>query len=121
MIPALESYTLALFVFGPRAGEAATEEELDALQDAHVAYLMSLVSAGKVLLCGPLTSQPDAKLRGIAVFCTDAAEANALLADDPALRAGRLEVQVMTWWVEKGRMPAFVAAQLVAPMDAGRA
>src|SRR5688500_10790854 len=99
MLPALEPYTLVLLSRGDRANEPADDETLDRLQDAHVAYLMSLLDRGKVTMCGPLAGQPE--LRGVVVFRTSVEEARELMSEDPVVRLGRLTVEAMTWWVEK--------------------
>jgi len=36
------------------------------------------------------------------MYATDMEEARALAQQDPKVRAGRLAVEVMTWWTEKG-------------------
>lgn len=103
MLPPLEPYTLVLLVRGDRAHEPADDEALDRLQEAHLAYQFGLVENGKIVLCGPLAGRPE--LRGVAVFRTSIEEATELMSHDPVVQAGRLTVQAMTWWVEKGRMP----------------
>jgi uncharacterized protein YciI len=104
MLPALEPYTLVLLVKGDRAGEPADDDTLDELQDAHVAYVRSLVERGKIAVCGPLAAEPGADLKGVAVFRTTVDEARELARRDPAVQAGRLAFQAVTWWAEKGRI-----------------
>ena len=44
-------------------------------------------------------------MRGLTFFCVGSvAEARRLAEDDPAVRAGRLAVDVMTWWCPAGTM-----------------
>ena len=61
--------------------------------------------AGDVVTNGPVLDQPDEALRGIAIFATDSPERATELANaDPAVQAGRLEVQAMTWLCRPGTM-----------------
>jgi uncharacterized protein YciI len=59
--------------------------------------------SGKMLIAGPLGDQPDPALRGVCLYRVGSVdEARALAEQDPAVRAGRLRVEAMTWWVGKG-------------------
>ena len=42
-------------------------------------------------------------------------EARKLAQEDPAVKAGRLEVEALTWWVEKGAMTFPVAEAMAQP------
>ena len=54
---------------------------------------------------GPVRDQPDVRLRGIAIFAAGSVDrARELANTDPAVRAGRLEVEAMTWWCRPGTM-----------------
>lgn len=61
-----------------------------------------MAEAGKLVGAGPFSEQPDESLRGLCFYATSVEEALALLERDPAVQAGRLAVDVMTWWAEKG-------------------
>jgi uncharacterized protein YciI len=93
-----DQHTLVLLVRPPDAPEL-TEEEADALQDAHLAFRATLRDQGYLLAGGPLLNQDDENLRGISVWSTDPETARTLSTADPAVQAGRLAVQVMTWLV----------------------
>jgi uncharacterized protein YciI len=81
------------------------EDELDRIQEEHLAHLTSLHERGVLLLSGPFRDQPDESLRGLCVLNVSVDEARALMADDPAVRAGRLAVDVMTWMTRRGSLP----------------
>jgi hypothetical protein len=52
-----------------------------------------------VVTNGPVDGQPDPSLRGLAFSQTGSLEQSRQLAEDgPAVRAGRLAVEVMTWY-----------------------
>lgn len=71
----------------------------EAIQNAHLSHLADLHEAGHLLAAGPLR---DAELRGIALFKLDEEEALALLADDPAVRAGWFSLRAIPWFAPEG-------------------
>jgi uncharacterized protein YciI len=86
---------------GWTAGETP---EHQALQEAHLANIRALWEARKLVIAGPMGDDGD--LRGIFVF--DVAtldEAKALVASDPAVKAGRLVAEIHPWWVERRALP----------------
>jgi uncharacterized protein YciI len=97
----LESYAFVL-LRRPADAPRLPERALDALQERHLAYLDRLAAAGKLLAAGPFSDQEDDSLRGLCVFAATVEEARALVVDDPSVRAGRLEAEVMTWSTPKG-------------------
>jgi uncharacterized protein YciI len=98
-----DQHTLVLLVRPPGAPEL-TDDEAAALQDAHLAFRAGLRDQGYLIGGGPLVDQDDERLRGISVMAVDPATARELCAADPAVRAGRLAVQVMTWMVPAGNV-----------------
>ncbi|MGH2678797.1 MAG: YciI family protein [Actinomycetota bacterium] len=97
----LDSVRLVLLRRGPRADEF-TEEELDALQERHVAYLDDMRRRGHMAAAGPFSDQPDETLRGICLYVTDLEETRRLAEGDPSVRAGRLSVDVLKWSFLRG-------------------
>ncbi len=61
-----------------------------------------MARAGKLVVAGPFDDQTDPRMRGLCIYRTSLEEARRLAQDDPAVKAGRLEVEVLSWWVEKG-------------------
>ncbi len=60
---------------------------------------------GQVVTNGPVPDPPDPALRGMAIFATESvSRARELANGDPAVLAGRLEVQAMTWLCPPGTM-----------------
>jgi uncharacterized protein len=98
--PELESRVLCL-LRRPADAPELPEEELEELQRRHVAYQRSLRVAGKIAAAGPFDGQPDESWRGLTIYTTTLEEARELAAADPAVRAGRLAVDVFTWWTPK--------------------
>ncbi|MCI4343775.1 MAG: YciI family protein [Thermoplasmata archaeon] len=96
-----DTFTLVLLERQPDApplDEAATNQ----LQDAHMDHLAALQEAGSLLAAGPFLDPYDPKLRGLGVLRLPLEETRALLAADPAVRAGQLSFRLLTWMVPKG-------------------
>jgi len=95
----LERLILGFLVRGPNTAhdKAAAAE----IQKGHLAYMDSLHKQGKLVMAGPFLD--NAPARGIVVYrVKDIAEANALAADDPAVKAGRLVIEALPWMTFKG-------------------
>ena len=100
----LEAFELVV-LRRPQDATEYDEATLDRIQAEHLAYLATLRAAGKVVTNGPLLDHPDASVRGLTVFRVGSVEeARRLAEEDPAVRAGRLVVDVLTWWCPAGTM-----------------
>jgi uncharacterized protein YciI len=112
--PNMESYQLVLLWRGPRWSPEVTPE-VRRIQEEHIGHLKAMATSGKLVIAGPFSDQPDPALRGMCLYrAGSVAEARALAEKDPAVQAGRLRVEVLTWWVERGYM-AFPKAAAPAP------
>ena len=81
------------------------EEKLREIQGAHLGHLRKMAMEGHLVVAGPFADQPDESLRGLALYRVGSVErARALASADPAVQAGRLEVEVMTWYTQKGAL-----------------
>jgi uncharacterized protein len=75
------------------------------MQRQHLGHLEAMRTAGHLLVAGPVLNQPDPRLRGIGIYRTGSvAVALELASSDPAVRAGQLEVEVMTWFTRRGAL-----------------
>ena len=99
----LDSYTFVLLKRGPRADEFS-DEELERLQEQHLAHLGAMGEQGHMLIAGPFSDQPDESLRGFCLYRTDLEETRRLAESDPSVQAGRMAVDVMTWWTKRGSL-----------------
>ena len=89
----------------PASAPDYPEKELERIQREHLAYHAGLRKAGRVVTNGPVEGQPDPSLRGLAFYRTGSLERSRQLAEaDPAVRAGRLAVEIMTWYCPPGTM-----------------
>jgi uncharacterized protein YciI len=86
----------------PADAPELAEEELDRMQQQHLAHLAAMAAAGKLVAAGPFSDQSDESLRGLCFYATTVEEARELANRDPAVAARRLEVDVMTWSTPKG-------------------
>jgi uncharacterized protein YciI len=77
-------------------------EESDRLQEAHLAHLEAMARAGMLVGAGPFRDQPDERLRGLCFYDCGIEEARTLAEQDPAVVAGVLAVEVMTWLTRRG-------------------
>ncbi len=100
----LEAYEL-VFLRRPTDAPEYDDETLDRIQEEHLAYLGSLHDAGQIVTNGPVFEPPDPTLRGLVFYRVGSLqEARRLAEQDPAVRAGRLAVDVMLWWCPPGPM-----------------
>jgi len=100
----LEAFELVL-LRRPASGPDYPDQELERIQREHLAYHAGLREAGHVVTNGPVVEQPDPSLRGLAFYRTGSLERSRQLAEaDPAVRAGRLTVEIMTWYCPPGTM-----------------
>ena len=99
----LDAYTV-VFLRRPVNGPQMSDEELDALQQRHLDYLARLREEGHIVVNGPFEGQPDEGLRGLSIFRTSVEEARRLSSEDPSVKAGRLAVEVFTWWIPAGAL-----------------
>ena len=98
-----DRHTLVLLVLRPDAPKL-TDEEAEELQDRHLAFRADLRDRGYLIGGGPLVDQDDERLRGISIMACDPETARRLSNEDPAVRAGRLAIEVMTWMVPAGNV-----------------
>jgi uncharacterized protein YciI len=90
-----------------KRGDKWTPEKTPAtaeLQKAHLANIHRLAEMKKLFVAGPFGDDGD--LRGIFVFkVASLDEAKALAETDPAVRAGRLAIEMHPWLVPEGILP----------------
>lgn len=78
--------------------------ETEAIQKAHLANINRLAETKKLVVAGPFGD--DGTLRGIFVFrVASIDEARSLAETDPAVKAGRLALQIHPWVVPEGILP----------------
>ncbi|MGA8890682.1 MAG: YciI family protein [Anaeromyxobacteraceae bacterium] len=99
-----ETVQLVLLMRAP-TWKKLPDDEAQALQKAHIGHLEAMGAAGKMVVAGPFGDQTNPDYRGICVYRVGSvAEAKALAEQDPAVRAGQMRVEAMTWYFGKGYM-----------------
>lgn len=88
-------YVMAFLKAGPnRNQDSATAA---GLQRAHLANIQRMAREGKLVVAGPF--EDDTDLKGIYIFnVASLAEAKTLTASDPAIKAGRLVMELHPWY-----------------------
>lgn len=78
-----------------------SDEEAAKIQEAHLAHLAKMAEEGHSCVTGPLGGEGD--IRGIVIYKTSTLEEAVKYANlDPAVKAGRLVVEVRPLWAMKG-------------------
>ena len=96
----MTTYYVGLLYRGPQWSAERTPEAAK-IQEAHLENIGRLADLGKLLLAGPFMDGGD--LRGMFVFVVGSMEEARALCDlDPAVQAGRLRVDLHTWYAAKG-------------------
>lgn len=106
VVPAkFEKHYLVLLI-RPENPPTFGDEEGAQIQSAHLGHLHKLWVDGDALIAGPFEVPDDERMRGLVLFRGDLTtdEVRTLAESDPAVKAGRLEVQVLPWWHGEGVM-----------------
>ena len=87
-----------------RPHDSTTAEDIAAVVDEHVEWLLGLESDGALLLSGPLLEGPGTRPgSGITVVrAADADEARRLAEQDPFVRAGLRTFDLFRWRINEG-------------------
>jgi uncharacterized protein YciI len=88
----------------PADAPSFSEEELERLQAGHLENIGKMADSGDLVIAGPVYQ--GGALRGILIFRTrDMTRVEELVARDPAIQAGRLELELYRWRVPKRSWP----------------
>jgi uncharacterized protein YciI len=88
----------------PADAPELAEARLKELQKGHMANIQAMADSGDLVIAGPMGD--DTALRGIFVFRTlDQDKVHALVEQDPSVQAGRLQVDLMRWYIPRGALP----------------
>ena len=91
----MKTYVMAFLKSGPIRSQDSLEAAR--LQKAHLDNIQRMASEGKLLVAGPFMD--DGEVRGIYIFNVETLEeAEALTSTDPAIRAGRLVMELHPWY-----------------------
>lgn len=95
----MKTYYLVFLKKGPKRDQDSTTAA--EIQKGHMAHLNKMYTEGKMDLAGPIMNEGD--IRGICVYnVKNMDEAKTLAESDPAVRSGRLIVEILPWYSQKG-------------------
>lgn len=97
----MRQYVIAFLKSGPNRDQDSIEAAR--LQKAHMDNITKMANAGDLVVAGPFMDDTD--LRGIYIFnCKTVEEARRLTESDPAIKAGRLIMELHPWYGPAGFM-----------------
>lgn len=95
----MQQYFIAFLKKGPIRTQ--NEEEAELIQKGHLAHLGKMYELGYADISGPFGDEGD--VRGITIYNVPTLKiADSLANSDPAVKAGRLEIEIRPWWAAKG-------------------
>ena len=95
----MQQYFIAFLKRGPIRNQ--NEEEAERIQQEHLAHLGKMYELGYADISGPFGDDGD--IRGITIYNVPTLKmADSLANSDPAVKAGRLEIEIHPWWAAKG-------------------
>lgn len=102
--PKMVKYYMGFLKKGPNWSSHSAAENAE-IQKGHLAHLGRMHEMGKLVVAGPFGD--NGEIRGILVFRgKDSMEDLKKLAeDDPAVKAGRMVVELHPWYVQEGVLP----------------
>ena len=95
----MKKYFMAFLKKGPVRDQSPDETAL--IQEGHLSYMNQLAEENKLSIAGPFGD--DGEFQGIVIYNVPTLEeATRLVQNDPAVKAGRLSIEVRPWWAAKG-------------------
>lgn len=95
----MQKYFIVFLKEGPNRSQS--EDDASKIQQEHLAYLADLYKKEIIVLNGP--SQGDETIKGFSLYAVATKEeAIDLASQDPAVKAGRLIIEALPWWLAKG-------------------
>nr|WP_255512864.1 YciI family protein [Kribbella sp. VKM Ac-2568] len=86
------------------AASASGTARANRIQQAHLDFLDSLRQRGLMAAAGPFRDGMDATLSGLCIYRVGVEEARQYAAEDPAVQAGWLDPEALTWWFRAGEV-----------------
>lgn len=95
----MDHYVMVFLKRGPKWTSESTPE-VKKIGEGHMANIQRMAATGKLLIAGPF--EDDTDLRGIYIFRCSMEEAKKEAEQDPAVKAGRLVLEMHPWFAPKG-------------------
>ena len=95
----MKTYLLVILKTGPKDKEISDKKQRDELFKGHFSNMSEMAKAGKLRLAGPFATKNELGYRGIFLLdVKDEEEAKALLQNDPTIKNGVFEVEILPWF-----------------------
>ena len=95
----MKTYLLVILKTGPKDKEINDKKQRDELFKGHFSNMSEMAKAGKLRLAGPFATKNELGYRGIFLLdVKDEEEAKALLQNDPTIKNGIFEVEILPWF-----------------------
>ena len=95
----MKTYYMVFLKSGPNRSQDSTEAMK--IQIAHLNNIQKMANEGKLAIAGPFLDNTE--LRGIFILNVESIEeAEKLVSEDPAVKAGRLTYEIHPWMSAKG-------------------
>ena len=95
----MKTYLLVILKTGPKDKEISDKKQRDELFKGHFSNMSEMAKAGKLRLAGPFATKNELGYRGIFLLdVKDEEEAKALLQNDPTIKTGIFEVEILPWF-----------------------
>lgn len=95
----MKKYFMVFLKPGPNRDQ--DKEETAKIQEAHLAHMSKLAEEDKICIAGPFDS--DGSISGMVIYSVySKEEAIRLTQEDPAVKAGRLLVEIHPFWAAMG-------------------
>ncbi len=95
----MKTYLLVILKTGPKDKEISDKKQRDELFKGHFSNMSEMAKAGKLRLAGPFATKNELGYRGIFLLdVKDEEEAKALLQNDPTIKNGIFEVEILPWF-----------------------
>jgi uncharacterized protein YciI len=96
----MTTYVMGLLHKGPK-WTAENTAYTRGIQEGHMANIRKMANTGKLIVAGPISD--NGELRGVFIFkLSSVDEARAMVDADPAVKAGRLVVELHPWFAAAG-------------------
>lgn len=96
----MDNYVFGMLKKGPNWNATQTAESKK-IGEGHMAHINKMAATGKLVVAGPMMD--NGEIRGLLIFKQmTVEEAKALASEDPAVKAGRLVLELHPWFAGAG-------------------
>ena len=95
----MKNYMLVILKTGPNDAKITDKTERAELFKGHFSNMTAMEKAGKLKMAGPFATKNSLGYRGIFLLAVKTEdEANKLLQNDPTIKSGVFEVEILPWY-----------------------